>query len=404
MAVIMLAGMICIGFLETLQAQKPDASVPSLISMDYNSLKIVRSERNQEVVNIARKKLIETADKLLKVTPLKVVDGDIPPSGNRNDFFAIGKLAFPNPNTANGMPYIRKDGVTNPEADGDRYDLSRYNTTLSRINDLSLAWFYTQDEKYAKKAADLLRIWFLNPGTRMNPNLNNASALPGVYDGMPIGIIFGVALIRMVDHVQLLSLSKSWTPADHLALKKWFGAYRDWLLESNLGKQEAKGNNNHGSWYAAQVAAFSIFNDENEKAKPMIELAKKQIAQQLADDGSLPREYVRQRSLHYSIYGLQAFTYLARCADLVEENLWDYQTVGKKNLELAFTFLYPYVTYAKEWPWKNIAKGQSLGRGVLEIYQWASRKYPKSEMASINPSFWKEVPEYSNDHLYWPQK
>lgn len=389
--------LLCFTTLKTV-AQKPETP---LVSFDFEALKTVRDKGAD--IEIPRKKLIDDANKILNKKPLKVVDGDTPPSGNPHDFYAIGKLAFPNPNTPNGLPYIRKDGVTNPEADGDRYDLHRYNTTLSRVNVLSLAWFYTQDEKYAKKAAELLRVWFLDPDTRMNPNLNNASALPGVYDGMPIGIIFSVALIRMVDHVKILALSKSWSPDDNNALKKWFAGYRDWLLESDLGKVEAKAGNNHGSWYAAQVAAFSIYNGELEQSKPMIELAKKQIAQQMQPDGSMPREYKRERSLHYSIYGLQAFTYLARCADLIGEDLWNFQSTDEKSLRIAFSFLYPYVTYAKEWPWKNIAKGQPLGRGPLEIYQLAARALPGTEFARVNPSLWKEVPAHSSDYLYWPR-
>jgi hypothetical protein len=379
-------------------AQEPGTP---LVSINYDMLKKVRDTGKD--IDIPKKNLIDKADKILNEKPLKVVDGDTPPSGNINDFFAIGKLAFPNPNTPNGLPYIRKDGVTNPEADGDRYDLHRYNTTLSRVHDLSLAWFYTQDEKYAKKAAELLRVWFLDPDTRMNPNLNNASALPGVNDGMPIGIIFSVALIRMVDHVKILALSKSWTPADHKALKQWFGAYRDWLLESDLGKVEAKAGNNHGSWYAAQVAAFSIFNDQFAQAKPMIDLAKKQISQQIQADGSMPREFARQRSLHYSVYGLEAFTYLARCADIIGENLWNFRSTDEKSLRLAFSFLYPYVTRTKEWPYKDIEKGNPLGRAVLEIYQWASKALPGTEMARLNPSLWKEVPPHSSEYLYWPR-
>jgi hypothetical protein len=387
------------------KAQKTSADSPEtpLISIDYDLLKTIRDNGKDELVVAARARLIRQADKLLAATPLQVVDGDTPPSGDVHDFYAIGKLAFPNPNTPNGLPYIRKDGLTNPEADGDRYDLARYNTTLSRVCDLSLAWFYTQDEKYARKASELLRVWFIDPKTRMNPNLNNASALPGVHDGMPIGIIFGVALIRMVDHVKLLPPSKSWTTADQQALKKWFSDYRDWLLNSDMGKIEGKAGNNHGSWYGAQVAAFSIFNGENAKAGQMIDLAKKQLSQQLTVEGSMPREYVRERSLHYSIYGLQAFTYLARCAAIIGEDLWQYRTEDGKNLRQAFDFLYPYVTQKKQWPWKNIAKGQPLGRGVLEIYQWAARAYPNTDMAKVNPSLWKEVPEYATDYLYWPR-
>lgn len=374
-----------------------------LVSLDYPSIADQREAVRRKDVQAVQvlESLVRKADKLLAVAPEKVTDGDVPPSGDAHDFYAIGKLAFPNPNTSDGLPYIRKDGLTNPEADGPLYDLARYNLTLSRVNDLSLAWFFTQDEQYARKATELLRVWFLDPETGMNPNLNNASALPGVYDGMPIGIIFGVALIRMVDHVKLLESSESWTKSDHQKLKDWFADYRDWLLESDLGKKEGQGTNNHGTWYAAQVAAFSIFNQQYDKAVAMVDLAEKQLAQQLESDGSMPREYSRQRSLHYSIYGLQAFVYMARCAEIIGRDLWNYESPEGRGIETALNFLFPYVTYAREWPWKNIAKGDPLGRGVLEVFQWAARAYPGKEWDPVPASIWKEVPSRAVDYLYW---
>src|SRR5690606_27126079 len=158
--------------------------------------------------------LIGKADQLLSVTAEKVTDGDVPPSGDKHDFYAIGKLSWRNPDTPDGLPYSRRDGLTNPEADGDRYDLSRYNRTLSGIHLWSLALVGSGDEHDARKATELLRVWCLNKESRMNPALNNASALAGAHDGMPVGIIFGVVLIKMVDHVKLLTHPTSWPSKD----------------------------------------------------------------------------------------------------------------------------------------------------------------------------------------------
>ena len=40
-----------------------------------------------------------------------------PPSGNKHDYMSLAPYWWPNPNTANGLPYIRRDGVVNPERD-----------------------------------------------------------------------------------------------------------------------------------------------------------------------------------------------------------------------------------------------------------------------------------------------
>ena len=384
---------ICVALIGTalFSGQPAFAKDPELIYFDYTDLVDLKKsvKAGDKELLPAYEKLISHAKQLLSVTPEKVTDGDVPPSGDIHDFFAIGKLAFPNPKTADGMPYVRRDGVTNPEADGARYDLSRYNQTLSRINDLSLAWFFSGDERYAKKAAELIRVWFIAPETRMNPNLNNASALPGVYAGMPIGIIFSVALIKTVDHVKLLESSKSWGASDDQSLKKWFRDYTTWLLESDLGVKEAKGTNNHGSWYAAQVAAFSLYSGDPDRARPMMALVKKQIDQQITPVGSMPRELSRQRSLHYSVYGLQAFTMVARCGDYLGENIWTYKTADGRGLELAFHFLSPYLLKEKEWTWTDIEKGNPPASGALEVFSWASKKYDVSEFKKTSKSLYE---------------
>ncbi|RKN62796.1 hypothetical protein D7M11_34895 [Paenibacillus ginsengarvi] len=226
----------------------------------------------------AYRSLLEEADGYLGLKPGSVVDkGTVPPSGDKHDFYSIGKYAWPDPETPDGMPYIRIDGRINPEVTGERYDLKPYFDMRIRVNALALAYFHSGEKRYAIKASELLRVWFLNPETRMNPNFGFASALPGVYDGMPIGIIEGVQLIELLDSVNLLKLSDSWTPADNEGLQRWFSSYTDWLLESPAGKAEFAATDNHGSWYAAQIAAFSIYCGDLRRAKTMMERAKWQL-------------------------------------------------------------------------------------------------------------------------------
>ncbi len=42
------------------------------------------------------------------------------------------------------------------------------------VSTLALAWYFTQDNRYAQKAAAQLKSWFIDPQTRMNPNLQYA--------------------------------------------------------------------------------------------------------------------------------------------------------------------------------------------------------------------------------------
>ena len=58
------------------------------------------------------------ADHFLTKKPSSVMDKtQLPPSGNKHDFLSQNPYRWQNPDTPNGLPYIFRDGKTNPEAD-----------------------------------------------------------------------------------------------------------------------------------------------------------------------------------------------------------------------------------------------------------------------------------------------
>ena len=375
-------------------------------NLDYNDMLSIKEDirSGNKKMQWAYAEIITISDSLLYEEPYKVTDGDLPPTGDPHDFFTIGKYAFPNPDTPDGMPYIRKDGMINPEARGDKYDLARYEQTTARVSTLALAWFYSGNERYAQKAAEFLRVWFINPESRMNPNFECAAALPGVYNGMAIGIIFGARLVDFIDYVQLLSLSESWTEEDNNNLKKWFADYADWLLHSKFGMEESRAKNNHITWYLAQIAAAAIYNDNVGLAKKMIDKGRQQIALQIAmndsvcPDGSMPYELKRNQSFLYSLYGLEGFCALAGCGNVIDYDLWHYQTEDGRGMKTAFMFLEPYLSGTQSWPYKSLAPVDSLMPNALHILRLASKKFKTEGLIKAQNNVLKYV---DNDPYKW---
>lgn len=368
-----------------LSACSKPQETPELVHFDYEDLEHIRKDLKNKEGNTqaAYSKLITEADKLLPLEPLTVTAGDIPPTGDKHDFFAIGKYTWPNPDTPDGMPYIRIDCKINPESGGDRYDLSRYNKTIDRIKKLSWAWYYSREEKYATKATELLRVWFLNEDTRMNPNLECASSLPGVCNGMANGIIFGVTLVEMIDCVKLLAQSNTWTTTDGDALKAWFAAFKTWLLDSELGKTERKSNSNHGSWYVAQVLAYSLYSGDTREVAELTERAKVLIDKQIDTDGSLPMEKHREWSFHYSIYGIEGLAIMASAAEHFGTDIWHYTTTDGRGLEAAFRFLEPYLSDKETWPWGTIRANNNIHLAGLPLMRRAAKKYNSPGMREV---------------------
>src|SRR5262249_18780613 len=124
---------------------------------------------------------------------------------------------------------------------------------------LGLGYYLTGEEKYATHAVLLLRTWFLDPATRMNPNLNFAQAVLGVNTGRGTGLIDDRGLPRLLDGITLLEGSPKLTASDKDGLHKWFTAYLNWLQTSPNGRDESDAKNNHGSWMDQQVAGIALF-------------------------------------------------------------------------------------------------------------------------------------------------
>ncbi len=303
----------------------------------------------------AIEKLIGQAEKALLQEPVSVVEKEVlPPSGDRHDYMSIALYAWPNPNSENGLPYIRKDGEVSPMAYSIP-DKRNKNTMLSTVETLSLTYYFTGDDTYAEHAALMLRTWFIDEQTRMNPNLNYAQAWPGISEGRYHGIIDTAHISMIPDYVGLLEGSEHWTDADQQGMEQWCADYLAWLTTSIPGKAEGATRNNHGSWWDCQVVALALFCEEDEIARDVLEKAKKRrIVAHIAPDGSQPKELGRTKSWDYSVYNLRALFRLAQLGRAGGVDLWGYHSEDGRSLVGGLDYLLQYADHLQDWPHKQI--------------------------------------------------
>ncbi len=238
--------------------------------------------------------LIKKADRIIALHKLYTVmhKTQIPPSGDKHDYMSQGPYWWPDPSKPDGKPYIRKDGVKNPEIKGIT-DSDEMDELIDDVELLTQAFQKTKNEKYAAFASQLIKTWFIDPKTKQNPNLNFSQGIPGINTGRGIGIIETRFLIKITDAAQKLQASTHWRKSDHQALKIWFKEFLTWLIESPIGKDEADEHNNHGTYYDVQMVNFAMFLGQNELAKRQLEITKSRMASQLKPDGSQPYELAR---------------------------------------------------------------------------------------------------------------
>jgi alginate lyase len=302
-------------------------------------------------------KLVRDAESALKQGPFTVISKTrAPASGDMHDYFSQAPYYWPDPTRPDGLPYINRDGERNPEIDtiGDARSME---LMLSASQTLALAYFFKADDRYAERAALVLRVWFLDPRTRMNPNMNYAQAVPGRSEGTAGGIIDSHNLPQVLDAVGLLERSKAWSAEDDRGMRDWFSQYLDWMMNSKNGLAEAKAENNHGSYYDAQIVSIALFLNREELAKRVLEEAKtKRIARQIEPDGRQPLELRRTKSWDYAVFNLQALFRLAILGDRVGIDLWNYRTADGRGLRQALDWLVPFALGSQPWTGQQIVK------------------------------------------------
>lgn len=297
-----------------------------------------------------------------------------PPSGDKRDYMSQAPYFWKNPDTKDGFPYVRRDGERNPEIE--KYpDHKLLDRMIETTDALAVGFYFTGDESYAMRAAEILRFWFADEKTRMNPNLEYAQAIPGLNTGRGIGIIETRNLTRVADAVGLIAASKSWTKPDQKNLESWFDKYLTWLTTSKNGLAEAAAKNNHGTFYDVQTAAFALFVGKKDVARTILETAKqKRFAAQIASDGGQPLELERTKSWDYSVMNLDGLIQLAELGAAANIDLWHFQTADGRGLRRALEFLYQFKGSEKNWRGKQIEplkfeKLYPLARRANRIYE-----------------------------------
>jgi hypothetical protein len=333
------------------------AGVPRVFLMDASHLaELKRKVTVRDATALQLAGLVRAqADKALDMKPVSVMEKSrAPMSGDKHDYMSQAPYFWYDSTKPNGLPYMRRDGERNPEI----YTITdrRYIGELDNaVRILSLGWWLTGDEKYAKKAAVLLRHWFLDDSTRMNPNLVYAQAVPGVNDGRGTGLIETVSLTGITDAAGLLEGSVSWTKADAGALRQWYAQFLDWMLNSKNGKDEHAAKNNHGTWYLVQAVDFALYSGNMAKARELAEEGKGLVDRQVQPDGRMPLELERTNGLGYSTYNLQALFTLATLGREVGVDLWNYQNKEGAGIRTAFDWLIPYASGKKKWEYRQIS-------------------------------------------------
>jgi hypothetical protein len=305
---------------------------------------------NDSIFGQEKKRVLKIAETLENLEPVTIVDHIASRSaGGVQDFYSEGDYWWPNPNNPEG-PYIRRDGLTNPE------NFTKHREVLIRFSQISgalgTAYLVTGDRKYAEKLAPHYRAWFINESTRMNPNLLFGQAIFGIVTGRGIGIIDTIHLIEVVKAFEAIETTEVFSPQEIKVIKKWFSDYLDWITTHPYGIEERDNGNNHSVCWAMQAAVFAQFVGNQEVKSYCTKMYKETLLpDQMAINGSFPKELERTKPYGYSLFTLDAMATICQTLSTEEDNLFSYSTHDGKNMHLGISFIYPFVKDKSTWPY-----------------------------------------------------
>ncbi len=328
-------------------------------------------------------KLLALANAALTAGPWSVMDKTTtPPSGNKHDYISLARYYWPTAGSANGCPYVHKDGQTNPDCGSNRWDHASRHAAMDAIYNLAMAWYFTGDSRYSDRAELVVRTWFLNPATAMNPNINYGEGVPCLRDGAGTGVLNWTEVIgEALDGIAVLdSGAPGWSTADQMGMRTWLTAFLKWLQTNSLATKEAAASNNHGTWYDTGVSAIMLSLGQTAETKTLVENSKKRIASQIRSDGTQPEELARTNSWGYSNWNLEGFCLLASTAKRVGVDLWGYTSTGGGSIPKAIDYLIRGAEQGKSaWPHQQIAPFEqswpvSLFHGATDFANDASTR------------------------------
>ncbi len=339
--------------------------------------------------------LKEKADEALGFMANSVVNKTrIPASKNKHDYLSYAPYKWADSTKIDGLPWITRDGEINPLSQGYDTDFKRTSEFFKTIEILGWAFYYSDEDKYANKAIELIRTWYINEDTKVNPHINFGQAVPGAAEGRKAGVQEWLNQYHIITALQIFENANILTDDIKSEIKNWFEQYLNWLLTNEMAIEAGNTGQNHANHYNHQVVGLLIYLNRTKEAKQIIENAKyNRIAIQILPDGRQPKEMGRTRSVHYASLNLWSLSELTFIGKKLGVDLWSFETEDKRSLRQAFSYLKKYVNQPEKWPYKEISQGGVAHTMNTEMKPMFSKAYTllKKQLIDDNSKFNKHL-------------
>lgn len=314
---------------------------------NIKNIDVIRKDKTSQLY----KRIIQKANQFVDASEINITDKNRQFVNDTHYYVSIGTYWWPDTTTA-GVRYVRRDGYINPETQ--KYDRQKLNTFSERLKYLSLAYYLDPQQKYYDTFVKLLRNWFCNNDTYMYPNFEYAQIIPGQNHnrGRAAGLIEARAFNDVLESIRTIELIKKIDRETMSTIKWWFYEFSNWMIYSEIGKDEDKALNNQGIAYDVLLLNIAHFtNQKNVIERITSSFYHRRLKTQIVENGSMPQELERTNALSYSILNLQ---FIIDFCIIQQRMGLSYYNQYREVIDKAASFLINSLDEKKKWPYSQL--------------------------------------------------
>lgn len=226
-----------------------------------------------------------------------------------------------------------------------------FSTTLST---LTAAFVITHEDRYAAAAGKHLTAWFVDPDSRMNPNLDHAYAPFRTVNALAAGMVDGVPLAEVARSVQFLVD----VLPDIAEIRSWFKDFFDWLNTSRV-PVIARDTKDHtaSAWLLIAAACGRLLGDDVRLSECRHRFKSPTLRNQIQASGVFHHEVISEFPYRNTLFN---FDLLAGACELLSTpfaSLWPTELEDGPGMRAVAAFLYPLLSDPGRWPYPADAAG-----------------------------------------------
>lgn len=257
------------------------------------------------------------------------------------------------------------------------------NTSVN-IACLSATYHLTHDEKYAHRAGDHLRAWFVTPATRMLPNADLAGREYGSETGTPAGMSDLAPLAELVRSTSFLVDSQALAPDEFDTLNQWFADFASWLdTGRNAGIARDAKDHRASVWLLIRSAIARSARSDSDLEACRKRFRAPTLRNQINEAGIFPQEVATPNPYRNTLFNFDLLAGACQLLNSPFDLLWDYQLIDEVGIRSVAAYLYPLILHPEKWTYVADADHFMELPGPRPALLFAGRAYERPEYVSL---------------------